>query len=351
MKYSKAFLKHLSLKVESSIFWTPTMLSFLLVFGCLSGEQDGASTYSGPVDSLRYYTNLIASAESVEKEPAYLKRARLFYERNAYDAALKDIRAALHIDSNRMETYLLKSHVEIDYFRSMDALRTLQQAKKLWPDSIRISVELAEVFLILRQYEKARNEARRALTINPLSAHPNLILGMVAKENQDTTSAITYLQKAVQNDADLLDAWIELARFQMKRDPANAATYFESALQIAPEDMRIWHAYAMYWQNRDSLGRAVETYNQMINRDSQYMEAYYNQALVLMDQDSFNRAIPLWDHYIRRVSKPAKGYYYRGICYEMTGNYSVALRNYIKARELQPELERIDEAIQSMEEK
>jgi len=233
----------------------------------------------------------------------------------------------------------------------LDALRTLKKAEKQWPESILVKEYLAQTHLILKQYNEARDKASQAIKINPLSARPYLILGMAAKENKDTTSAIKYLQEAVQNDADLLDGWIELARLQMIKNPAKASTYFESALQVAPGDLRVWHTYAMYWQNQDSLYQAKKAYDQMINLDSQYLDAYFNKALILMDQDSFQRAIPLWDQYIRRAEDPAKGYYYRGISYEVDENYQSALDDYQKAKSLNPKLEKIDKAIQSVKDK
>ncbi len=301
------------------------------------------------MDSLDHYTNQIAinPADKV----ALLNRARMFYKRNAYDAALKDLRSSLKADSMQLDIYLLKSQIELDYFRSMEALRTLQKAEKLWKDSPLIKEQLAQTHFILKQYDTARTKALEALKINPLSAQANLILGMIAKESQDAPTAIKYLHEAVKNDADLLDAWIELAKIQMENNPAQATPYFKSALQIAPKDVRIWHAYAMYWENQDSLDRAKIAFDRIIGLDSQYLEAYYNKALILMDQDSFLKAIPLWDEYIRRSDDPVKGYYYRGISFEMTQNYPAAMENYQSAKELDPDMEMIEEAIQSIKAK
>ncbi len=300
-------------------------------------------------DSIGYFTREVEINPGNDK--ALLNRARKFYQRGAYDAALKDLQSALRIDSFYLETYLLKSRIEMDYFRSLEALRTLQKAERLWPDSLPVKEHLAKIHLILKQYDQASKKANQALEISPSSAQPYLIIGLVAIENQDTASAIGFLQQAVQNDADLLDAWVELAKIHARKDPGKAASYFESALQIAPDDLHILHAYAMYWQNMDSLERAKSSYKQMINLDSEYREAYYNQALILMDQDSFLKAIPLWNEYIRQSPDAAKGFYYLGISYEMTQNDQAALENYRTARGLDPKLKNIEKAIVSLENK
>lgn len=339
---------HLTLWTNFSayLYWIFFFIS-LLLFGCGKPTIPEEKTKINPtVDSLDHYTNQIAIDPA--NKTALLKRAKMFYKRNAYDAALKDLRSSLMADSMQLDIYLLKSQIELDYFRSMEAIRTLQKAEKLWIHSPQVKEQLAKTHFILKQYVMARDKALEALKINPLSARANLILGMVAKENQDTTGAIKYLQEAVKNDADLLDAWIELAKMQMENNPKLAAPYFESALQIAPEDARIWHAYGMYWENQDSLAQAKNAFDMIIALDPHYVEAYYNKALILMDQDSFLKAIPLWDEYIRKSDDPVKGYYYRGISYEMSHNLPAALKNYQAAKELDPEMDMIDEAIQSI---
>lgn len=320
------------------------------LFQCTTTPEDKEGKESVEVnDSISYYT------QEIEQNPgdnlAFQNRARAFYQRGAYDAALKDLDKALKIDSTHLETYLLKSQIEMDYFRSQAALRTLQHAEDKWPETPAVKEDLAKTRLILKQYDLAREKALQALELNPSSAQPYLILGLVAKENQDTTSAITHLQKAVQNNADLLDGWVELAKLKMTKNPAEATPYFESALQIAPDDLHLWHTYAMYWQNMDSLDRAKISYRKIIHIDSAYKDAYYNQALILMDQDSFLKAIPLWDQFIRQDSDAAKGFYYRGISHEMAQSYQAALEDYQTARDLDPKLANIDKAIESIEHK
>ncbi len=331
----------------SSIFWWMLWSGLVLIQGCQSSSDAEKNTIPVHQDSLSYYTGLID--KNPNDEAALMARARFFYTRQSYGAALKDLESALRIDSSRLETYLLKSRVEMDYFRSLESLRTLQKAESLWPDSELTKEHLARTLLILKQYDQAAEKAHQALQIRPGAATPYLLLGMIAKEKQDTVTAIRYLQQAVQNDADLLDAWIELARMHTDKNPEEAAVYFESALQIAPDDLLIWHAYGMFWQNMDSLEQAKNAYEKMISIDSTSVEAFLNHALILMDQDSFRSAIPLWNQYIRRRPEEAKGYYYRGISYELTSQNKSALKDYQTARSLDPGLENIDDAIESLE--
>ncbi|HLT94886.1 MAG TPA: tetratricopeptide repeat protein [Membranihabitans sp.] len=320
----------------------------VIITGCRSGDSQPPEEFHFD-DSLSYYNNLI-NVDPANAD-AHLARARYYYNQHHFAAALKDVEVALEIDSMRLRGYILKSQVEMDYFRSLESLRTMQKAEKIWPNSLEVKENLAQTFLILKQYDQAAAKATEILSLNPSAARPHLFLGMIAKEKQDSTLAIKHLHQAVQNDADLLDAWIELARIQMFKNPTKAAPYFQSALDIAPDDLRIWHAYAMYWEHQDSLEQAKNAYAHIISQDSQYHEAYYNQALILMDQDSFLTALTLWNAFIELDPQFPRGYFYRGICSELTGNLTSALEDYLQAQKLDPRLPNIEEAIRTIENK
>jgi|GEM_PF-3770834 len=327
------------------------VFGFVVLAFAQCAENSGGEDHSEgeKIDSLDLLTKEISlNPDDID---ARKQRAEIFHKNHAFGAALKDIEHALTIDSVREDFYLLKSTIEMDYFRSLEAIRTLQKAAEIHPSSQRVREQLGEFQLILKQYSSATKTAEDILNINPHSAKAYLILGMAAREQQDTIAAMEYYKQAVNYNADLLDAWVEMARLEMKQNPPGAAPYFESALQIAPENISLLHAYAMYWQNRDSLENAKHTYKKIVEIQSDYVESYYNHALILMDQDSFSTAISFWDEFLRFSDDKGKGYYYRGISYEMTNQAEKAYEDYLKAKEENPELTHIDEAIQSVKRK
>lgn len=323
---------------------------FLLLFvQCRSEHSETVGIGVETTDSLDLLTRRI-SVEPDDPETRLL-RAVLFHRKQAFGAALKDADHALRIDSLREDVYLLKSMIEMDYFRSLEAIRTLRKGAEIHPSSIAIKEQLGEYQLILKQYSAAVATANDILEINPHSAKSYLILGMAAREKEDTTMAMNYYSQAVKYDADLLDAWVEMARLEMSRNPAAAAPYFESALQISPENISLLHAYAMYHQNQDSLESAKNVYQKIGEIKPDYVEAYYNHALILMDQDSFHTAIPLWNLFLEWAEQKEKGFYYRGISYEMSGQPEKAYDDYLQAREENPDLPSIDAAIKSVKAK
>src|SRR5690625_7333986 len=97
---------------------------------------------------------------------------------------------------------------------------------------------------------------------------------MAAREQQDTIAAMEYYKQAVNYNADLLDAWVEMARLEMKQNPPGAATYFESELQIAPENISLLHSYAMYWYYRDSLENVKNHNTSIVELQTMYVMLY-----------------------------------------------------------------------------
>src|SRR5690606_35326770 len=104
----------------NGIFWWMLWSGLVLIQGCQSSADAEKNVVTVHQDSLSYYTGLID--KNPKDEAALVARARFFYARQSYGAALKDLETALGIDSSRLETYLLKSRVELDYFRSLESL-------------------------------------------------------------------------------------------------------------------------------------------------------------------------------------------------------------------------------------
>lgn len=324
------------------------MICWLVVLhSCQSAPSTDVKDSQEPIDSLKFYSDMIS--ESPRNDTALLNRADLLFRQGSYEAALKDLDRLLEADSLFQEAYLLKSRVELNYFQSGNALTTLRKAEQLWPSSYTIKETMAHTYLVLKQYEKAIEKAREALQISPMTGDPYLTLGMVATETGDSLAAIRYFKRAVQNDADLIDGWFQLARLQTEVSPEDAVTTFESALQIAPENPDLWHAFGLYWDQQGQLERAKACYEEIIRIDPGYIEAHFNRALILMDQDSFVQAITHWNHFIDREPEEARAWFYRGICHELTRDFPSALEDYIQGKNLDPDLPNIDQAIQSMQ--
>src|SRR5690349_722654 len=67
----------------------------------------------------------------------YLKRAQLFYDHQAYDQSIQDLARVMKLDSTNLPAHHLLADAYMDSNQSNMALKTMQRAAALYPDSIR----------------------------------------------------------------------------------------------------------------------------------------------------------------------------------------------------------------------
>ena len=86
----------------------------------------------------------------------------------------------------------------------------MERAVALYPQRIATLLKLSEVQLILKQHNTALETIDRILRIDPQNPEAYFMFGMIFKEMGDTARAVNSFQEAVELDADLIDAWINL---------------------------------------------------------------------------------------------------------------------------------------------
>ncbi len=290
-----------------------------------------------------------AIAENPEELSLYYERASRYYELESYDEAISDLQQALRLDSAHVESLHLLADVYLDYFRSREAIKTMEKTIAFYPDRIPSLLKLCEFQLILKQYEASLKTIDRVLQLDPQNAEGYFMMGMNFKESGDTARAINSFQTAVENDPELLDAWINLGQLQAALGNKIAARYFDSALRVAPNSATALHAKAYYLQEQGKLSEALALFRKMGSLDPQNAEAHYNAGLLCLDLDSIPQAWRAFDLAIRMDPVHVRAYFYRGLASEMQGNANQARADYQQALKLSPDYEKPRAGLERLE--
>lgn len=286
-----------------------------------------------------------AIARSPDDPALYAERARLFYENDGYDGAIRDLNKALSIDSTNVDYLHLLADVYLDYFKSRQALKTVERAAQLYPERIPTLLKLAEFQFILKQYDESVKTVDRILRLDAQNADAYFWFGMNFKERGDTVRAINSFQKAVEFEAGLVDGWINLGQLYATLGDPLAARYFENATRAAPGDIHALHARADYLSDQNDLAGAIEMYRSIIRIDPQYEEAYFNSGLIYLDMDSVRQARNQFDIALKVSPTHIRAYYFRGLANEMLGDRAAAKADYQQALRMAPEYEKAQEGL------
>lgn len=329
------------------------LLLLLALAACSGGSGDGqdeaaegsqiGSTGNPAIDGL--------SAE-IRKSPQdaslYAARGELFYENQGFDEAIRDLTAAVKLDSLQPAYFHLLADAYLDYFKSRQALGVLKEAVERFPEDIPTLLKLSEYYLILKQHEESMKVIDRIMRIDPQNAEGYFMFGMNFKERGDTTRAINSFQKAVENDADLVDAWINLGQLHTAIGSPLAERYFDNAVRVDPKNITALHAQAAYLSEIDDLDGALGVYRKIVLIDQYYDEAFFNSGLLYLDLDSMAKAEEQFDLATKASPTHIRAYYYRGVSKELQGRPAAALQDYEQALRMAPGYAAAQEAVERL---
>jgi len=325
-------------------FDLPVLLFIFLISACSPADPNTDNPNGAAVDpGLETLNQRIA--EKPDADGLYFQRAQYYYERESYDEAISDLKRALELDSTVVDYHHLLADVYLDYYKSYEALKTLEEAADQFPTSTITLLKLSEFQLILKQHEASMRTIDRILKQDPQNAEAYFMFGLNFQELGDTLRAINSYQQAVELDPDILDAWISLGQLHAGLGNAIAERFFDNAIRVAPQQPETHFAKAAYLSDQNRLEEALATYEQLITVSPQFTAAYFNSGLLLMDLDSLDRARDMFDLAIKVDPAYVQAYYYRGLCREMAGRLAAAKTDYEQALRLAPELEAAEEAL------
>lgn len=295
--------------------------------------------------------------EAIKKDPnnskLYFQRAEKYYEEEAYDESIADLNSAIKLDSLQPMYYHLLADNYLDYYKSRQALETMEKVASLFPKRIETLLKLAEFQLILKRYEDGQYTVQRILQVDPQNAEAYLMGGMLFKDMGDDAKARAGFQKAVElglvKPADLMDAYINLGNLNLKKDKKLAELYFNNALRVDSLNVNALHAKADYYQQTNQLDKSLETYRKIVGIDSHYAPAFYNSGIIYYSLDSLKKAYQNFNIAVNIDPTDANNYFYRATVELKLGKKSEAKADFEQALKLDPSLVQAKKELRKLE--
>lgn len=271
--------------------------------------------------------------------------AALIIRDSLFEKAIPYLQKAISLDSNYMDAYSRLADCYLYTNQSRKAIDMLEKAVAKQPNNIRMLLSLAELQYILVQYEGSGATLQKVLDIDPTNADAFYLLGMNYKENADAAKAAGAFQTAVEQDPDMLRAYVQLGRLSEEEDQPVALKYFENVLRIDSTNRDGRFGIAWHYHKKKNLTEAGKWYKKIILDDQQDTEALYNYAYLSLEADKFDEAIRLFTACLGADPTNAKAYFFRAVAYEAKGNLSNAMSDYETAQRFAPNDENIKKAL------
>ncbi len=323
-----------------------TLFVASLLFACDNKRPDTAelpriiSTGNPTVDGL---TAKIAAQP--EEASLYAARAAAYYEMEGFDEAIADMAKAMMIDSNNVQYHYLLADIYLNYYKSQQALQTLERAVQIEPNNNEAVLKLAELQMVLQMHDESMKNLSLVLNRNKLNPVAYFLMGMNFEQTEDDARAINAFQSAIENDPNMADAHLKLGQLFAKKGEEIAIRYFDNAVAAAPNSTMMHYAKAEYLHNNNQLDEALQALREAIIIDQQYLEAYFRSGVIYLEKDSAQQAYKQFDLIVQNDPSNAKAYYYRGLSAEFSGNPSQAKADYQQALTFNSDYPKAQEAL------
>lgn len=331
------------------------LLFGFVLLGVWACETDQESNTEPPAtqstdDPQMAQINLLSQKiqENPDDPQLYFQRAGTYYEIEGYDQAIADLQRAMMIDSTQPAYYHLLADTYLDYFKSYNALQTLEVAAQKFPDNLHTLLKLSEFQYLLKKYQESYKTIDQILRKDPQNSEAFFMMGLNLKEQGDTIRAINAFQSCVENNTDNVDAWIILGQLYEALGDKIAIRYFNNAVRVDSSSMKALHAKADYLHNQGQSQEALELYRKINIMSPSYEDAYYNAGIIYLEMDSLEKAYHQFDMLVKTSPIYIMGYYQRGLAAELMGNTAQAKADYEQTLKFAQDYEPAIEGLQRL---
>ena len=269
----------------------------------------------------------------------YTSRAKAYYATEQIGQAMVDINKSLQLDPKNVDTYLLLADLYYALGDQDNISSTLNKAVEINSLDARPLVKLAELNLLQQNFNLAIGYVDKALGLSSYNPQAYFVKGMCyMAAKQDTANALKNFQLASEQDAAFYDPVEQISRIYAVQQPPYAMDYLRRAQQQFPNMPTARYELALYLQSHGAPEEALLHYDTLlIQRPDNYIvlfnKGYVNYVYLENNEmalDYFNQALNANPNYL-------DAYYNKGRVLEQMGDYAQAMDIYKEVLKRQPD--------------
>ena len=297
-----------------------SILGVVLSLFCYSCSQQEEKTAEVEESSIREVERL---GIMIQKNPRdytlYEERSRAWYEEGKVDSALIDIKEAIRLFRNGSELHYLQGFYLWDLQDTAEAISSLQTAVGLGSENPEAYYQLGQIKFFMKENDEALRWYEEAISRDSLEPTYLMAKGILFEDEGRMEEAVRLHQQAVTIDTSFVKSLARLHDLYLGHygNELVAKQYTDKILRVDPG-----HPLGRFQLGDYYFREAIQT-------DPERNTEAYQKAL--------NEAIVQYTIAIRRDTNFVGAYYNRGYSYLLADQAGIALEDFNKVRELEPE--------------
>jgi tetratricopeptide (TPR) repeat protein len=292
--------------------------------------------YDYPDDAFAEFTEAIRNNPRFATALAH--RARLFFNKKAYDKAIADYNEAIRLDPDAGDAYAGRGNVWIARKDPDKALADYDEAIRVDPRNSLLYTDRANAWYTLGELDKAIADYTEAIRLDTRCTWAYRNRGLTRYNRKEYDKAIADFSEAIRLDPNYAlaycgrgDTWTD------KQEYDNAIADYGEAIRLDPHDAGAYCGRGAIWHCKQQLDRAIADYTGAIRVDSRSAWAYAWRGSTWSDKNEYDKAIADCDEAIRIDPQLACAYNNRGWALRLNGDWERAFADFDQALRSDPE--------------
>ncbi|MDD2335098.1 MAG: tetratricopeptide repeat protein, partial [Geobacteraceae bacterium] len=221
-------------------------------------------------------------ARDIKEPVAYLALARFYLKNKEIRDALSVLDEAISSIPGNAAALEMKGQVLLSEKKYRDALNTFDDLETISPDQgLLLKVN---AYVQMKDFAKAEEQARRAITLRPNSSSGHLLLAAVYGSKKDEPSAMAELKRGMAADRKDPRAALQLGNVLARRkDYGPAMAAYEEALRRSPDYVPALFSQGTLLEVTGKKKEAVVKYRDALEKNENHVPSLNNLATLYAD--------------------------------------------------------------------
>lgn len=315
----------------------------------------------------------VVSCSGQTKEELVQEGDRLQQAGN-YRGAVVLYKNALEKDANDLNARFGLANAYLESGRLEQAEKEFQKVLLQNPARTEILLKLATLYIQQKKPDQALLELDKYHSDNPETVDSLVLYGRAHGALGDLASAEKFFTQALSLDDQAIDPRLNLAKVHLQQqDPGKATTYLEQVIQLDPAEIQAYYLLAGIQTRQGQREAALQTYQAALQADENQVQALYMSGILQLDLGQLDAAAATVEKLNTRFADRPEGsrlegmllyrqgeheqarialenslqkeqhllsYFFLGLSYYGLEQFELALNQFQKALDLQPEFER-----------
>lgn len=320
------------------------LISIVALASCNSGKtkpDNTTKTTAQPQKQQQYRGFLDSLSQFIEYNPnnmdALMNRADYFVASRNYRSALNDFNVGIMKDSSFARIYEIRGEMYYRQGKSRRSKDDWEKCAKLDKDNIKCRLNLSQLYIAVKNYDISLKFANEVLELDPYNSDAAIYKGLILRDfYKDTTFALQFFQRAIENDQSNIQALDIMAVTLAERGDTLAPYYYQRIINIDPKRGDVYYKLGIYHTAQGEINKAIESYTKATQINPFDAESHFNLGYIHIELKQYSSAKEHFTQAINSKEGNYKAYYGRGYCFEVLGDVINAKVDYENAIEYLP---------------